>query len=313
MNSPLFDVVASLFPPYLAPTIDKYLRADIGCTISEQAAPLAEARFVSIEGKVLVYGAVEGGLLISDVKEAHTPLAMLDSRANQDLRHHVELVPLSLSRFLVIGPAWAAFYDLQTGVNQLVKFRTSTALHACRLDASTFVLSDRDLQMFTYTDGGISPSRRWPLKMNQVAVDSLIGAHSCFLAVRGNVVEAYDPYGAPGIRSITLAFRPQSVVAGRSSVLVANDQTVFVYNYSLMPLCTIQAHQPMTAIGELADGCVAIAFANALGVWKAGQLHHTYNLAFTPSWMAVPDRELVCAQGNRLYTFVKDTLIKAAV
>ena len=303
MNSPSFDLVSALFPPYLAPTIDKYLRADIGRTISEHVVPVAEPRFVSIEGKVLTYGAVVGGLLISDM---HSPLATLDARLNVDLLQQVELVPLSLSRFLVIGSLWVVLYDLHTGVNQLVKMRTGTALHACRLDASTFVLGDRDLQMFTYTGGGVSPTRRWPLKMNQVSVDRLIGAHSCFLAVRGNMVEVYDPFSVPGMRSVTLPFRPQSVVAGRCSVLIASEQTVFVYEYGLTPLCAIQVHQPMTAMGELADGCVVIAYANELNVWKAGQLHHTYRLGFTPCWMAVPDRELVCAQGARLYTFQKE-------
>lgn len=220
MNSPSFGVVASMFPPYLAPTIDKYLRADIGRTISEQDVPVAEARFVSIEGKVLTYGLVAGGLLISDM---HTPLAILDSGVNVDLRRDVELVPLSLSRFLVIGSAWVVLYDLQTGVNQVVKMRTGAPLHACRLDASTFVLGDRDLQMFTYAGGGISPARRWPLKMNQVSVDRLIGACSCFLAVRGNVVEVYDPFSVPGTRSITLPFRPRSVVASRFSVLIGKS------------------------------------------------------------------------------------------
>lgn len=303
MNSPSFDVVSCAFPPYLVPTIDKYLRADIGCTISVRNLPHAQPQFTSIEGRVLSYHQEPSGLLVSD---GHDPLALLEFKSNPDLHGKISMVPLSLTRFLVIGASCVTLYDVETGIHQLVKQRTNSTLQACRLDASTFVLGERGLEMFTYVGGGITRLRHWPLRMHQVAVDHLVGMPSCcFLAARGNVLEVYDPASVPGIRSVTLPYRPQSVVAGRASVLIANEQTVFVYDLNLIAQYYIQVRNPITALAELADGCVAIASDRELEIWKAAKLHHTYKLAFTPSWMAVENRELVCAEDNVLYTFLK--------
>jgi hypothetical protein len=302
MNSPSFDAIGSIFPQYLVPTIDKYLRADIGRTISVQNVPHAQPQFTTIEGRVLSYHKEPSGLLVSD---GEAP-ALLEFKSNADLHGKVNMVPLCLTRFLVIGVSCVTLYDVETGIHQLVKPRTNSTLHACRLDASTFVLGERGLEMFTYVGGGITRLRHWPLRMHQVAIDHLVGMpSSCFLAARGNVLEVYDPASVPGIRSITLPYRPQSVVAGRASVLVANEQTVFVYDLNLIAQYYIQVRNPITALAELADGCVAIATERELEIWKAAKLHHTYELAFTPTWMAVPNRELVCAEDTVLYTFLK--------
>jgi hypothetical protein len=304
MNSPSFECLASRFPSYLSPTIDKYLRADIGRVICTQNVAHAQPQFVSIEGQILSYYKEAGGLLVS---HGHATLAFLDSKTNPDLHGQAKLIPLSLKRFLVIGTTCVALYDLDTGINQVVKVHTGSAVYACRLDASTFVLGDRGLEMFTYVGGGVTRSRRWPLRMHQVAVDHLVGMpSSCFVAARGNVLEVYDPASVPGIRSVTLPYRPQLVVVGQSSILISNEQTVFVYNFNLFVLCVIQVQTRITALAELADGCVTIAYNRQLEVWKAAQLHHTYKLAFTPSWMTVLNRELVCAEDNTLYTFAKE-------
>lgn len=302
MNSPSFDKITAQFPPYLVSTIDNYLRADIGRTISVRNVPHAQPQFASVEGQVLIYHQEPSGVLVSD---GHAPLALLEFKSNADLHGKINMVPLSLTRFLVIGASCVTLYDVDAGIHQLVKPRTNSTLHACRLDASTFVLGERGLEMFTYVGGGITRLRHWPLRMHQVAIDHLVGMLSCFLAIRGNVIEVYDPARVPGIRSITLPYRPQSVVAGRASVLIANEQTVFVYGLNLIAQYYIQVKNPITALAELADGCVAIATERALEIWKAGKLHHTYELAFTPAWMAVSNRELVCAEENVLYTFIK--------
>jgi len=304
MNSPSFNEIAALFPSYLSSTIDKYLRADIGRSIAAQNVPHSKPQFVGIEGQILSYYKEPGGLLVSD---GHATLAFLDAKTNPDLYGQVKMVPLSLTRFLVIGSSSVALYDLDLGIiNQVVKVRASSAVHACRLDASTFVLGDRGLVLFTYVGGALTRLRHWPLRMHQVSIDHLVGMSYCFLAARANVIEVYDPASVPGIRSVALPFRPQSVVAGRSSVLIANEQTVFVYNFNLTALFSVQARAPITALAELADGCVAIAYERKLEIWKAAKLHHTYELAFTPVWMDVPNRELVCAEDNVLYTFLKN-------
>jgi hypothetical protein len=161
--------------------------------------------------------------------------------------------------------------------------------------------------MFSYEDGQVLARRHWPLRMQHVAVDRLAAVTpSSFIAVRANLLESYDTLSMPGIRSIILPYRPLHVVAYSRCLLIVMKTRVCAYNHQLWPLHSMEIHQPITALAELADGCVAVGCERELTVWKRGQLHHTYQLDFTPLWMAVPDRTLISSDGHSLFTFVKD-------
>ena len=53
MDSPAFGLLASALPPYLVPTIDKYLRADIGRSTQSEFLQLENAKFIQVNGELI--------------------------------------------------------------------------------------------------------------------------------------------------------------------------------------------------------------------------------------------------------------------
>jgi hypothetical protein len=307
MNSPLFDDMTALFPPYLVPTIDKYLRADIGCTITSRRLEFPRTRCICVDGDLLTYHATPEGINIYDAEGfvALLRVSVVTGSCNEGV---MEVVALCRTCYVVITRLHVILVDVQRDTVHLLSVRAGDAtLCACRLDASTFVIGRGHLSMFSYEDGQVIARRHWPLKMQHVAVDRLAAVTpSCFIAVRANLLESYDTSSMPGIRSIILPNRPHQVVAGQKFLLIAIKSRVCVYNHQLWPLNSMDIQRPITALAELADGCIAVGCEGELTVWKRGELYHTYRLDFTPLWMAVPDRALVSSDGHALFTFVKD-------
>jgi hypothetical protein len=303
MDSPAFSLLAAALPPYLVPTIDKYLRADIGRATRSQPLLLNNPKFVQVDGEVMTYSATPDGVLLAGQDGL---VAKFDPR--EVWTDACELVPLSRKQFLVVGPTCVTLFDLDTGraVNVVAPRERYAKLFACRDSKSTFIVADRDLTLYQYHDGKVYGLRRWPLRMHQVVADGLLDCsdrRGFFLAVRGNVVECYDIKSVPGLRSVTLEYRPRKVVAGARWILIAGDRHVDVYSKDLMFSHTVHTGAPITAMAELTDGCVVTGCRSGLRVWKKKTLFHTYDLGFTPSWMGVSEGLLVASDGSRLYTF----------
>ena len=148
MNSPAYDVLKAAWPSYLVPTIDKYLRADIGRRTVSEELPLANAQTVNIDEQVLTYRSTPDGVLVADA-EGLVALLVTDDVVGDGLAD-LELVPLSCSRFLVVGPTCITLFDLLTGVGAYVvrPRERDVKLRACRLSDSTFVVADMDLLIF---------------------------------------------------------------------------------------------------------------------------------------------------------------------
>ena len=307
MNSPSFDEMTALFPPYLVPTIDKYLRADIGRTITARRLESPQSRCVSVDGEVLTYHATPEGVKVYDA-EGLVALLRINVVTDSSQEGVMEVVPLNRTCYLVVTRLHIILFDVQRDTLHIIGVQAGDAtLCACRLDASTFILGRGHLSMYSYEDGQVFARRHWPLKMQHVAVDRLVAVNpSNFIAVRANLVESYDAASIPGIRSIVLPYRPRQVVAGRRFLLIAIKSRVCVYDHQLWSLNSVEIPGQITALAELADSCVAVGCERGLTVWKRGELHHTYHLDFTPLWMAVPDRVLVSSDGRSLFTFVKD-------
>lgn len=307
MNSPSFDEITALFPPYLAPTIDKYLRADIGRTIASRRLELLQPKCVAVDGEVLTYSATPDGVKIHDAQGlvAVLHINVFADSANEGV---LEVVPLCRTCYLVVTRFCITLFDVRRDTVHILGVRAGDmTLCACRLDASTFVIGRGHLSMHTYVDGRVLACRDWPLKMQHVAVDRLVPVNpSTFIAVRANLLESYDALSAPGIRSIILPYRPRLVVAGPNYVLVVIKNRVAVYNHQLRLMYSIEVQRPITTLVELADGCIAVGCERKLTVWKRGELHHTYELDFTPLWMKVSDRALISSDGCSLYTFIQD-------
>lgn len=304
MNSPAYDVLKASWPSYLVPTIDKYLRADIGRRTVSEELPLANAQTVNIDEQVLTYRSTPDGVLVADA-EGLVALLVTDDVVGDGLAD-LELVPLSCSRFLVVGPTCITLFDLLTGVGAYVvrPRERDVKLRACRLSDSTFVVADMDLLMYQYFEGKVYGLRKWPLKMHQVVADRLVGLESgLFLAIRGNGAHVYDISRAPGLRSVSLEYRPKHVQSGSKWLLIAGHKHLDVYTMDLTLDHTVHVDAPITSVCELADGCVVTGFEKGLKVWKSGCLHHTYKLDFTPTWLSLIQNTCVASDGDRLYTF----------
>ena len=304
MNSPAYDVLKAALPAYLVPTIDKYLRADIGWRTVSEELPLANAHSVTVDDQVLTYRSTPDGILVADA-EGLVALLVTDDVVGDGLAE-LELVPLSCSRFLVVGPTCITLFDLPTGIGAYVvrPRERDVKLKACRLSDSTFVIADMDLVMYQYFEGRVYGLRKWPLKMHQVVADRLVGLKPRhFLAIRGNGAHVYDTARSPGLRSVSLEYRPKHVQSGAQWLLIAGLKHVDVYTADLTLNHTVHVDAPITSICELADGCVVTGFEMGLKVWKRGCLHHTYKLDFTPTWLSLVQNACVASDGERMYTF----------
>jgi len=312
MDSPAFGLLATALPPYLVPTIDKYLRADIGRSTQSEFLQLENSKFIQVNGELLTYGSTSDGLLVVDkngLVAKLIPNEVLEDGASQH-----EVVPLCRTRYLVVGPTCVTLFDLETGraVNVVKPRDRYVKLFACRTSSSTFIVSDRDLTLYQYHDGRVYGLRQWPLRMHQVVVDRLLDIKPAsntgrfFVAVRGNVVECYDICVAPGVRSVVLEYRPRNVVEGSQWLLIAGDNHVDVYTKELMLSHTVKVGVKITAMVELPDGCVVTGCKLGLFVWKKRTLFHTYALDFTPTWMGVSDGMLVASDGLMMHTFIKE-------
>ncbi len=308
MDSPAFGLLAAALPPYLVPTIDKYLRADIGRSPRSRPLLFDNPKFLQVDGELLTYKSTPDGVLLADQVGLVAKLVPNEVVVDGACDH--ELVPLCRTRYLVVGHTCVTLFDLVTGraIDVVVPRERYVKLYACRDSSSTFIVSDRDLTLYQYHDGQVYGLRRWPLRMHQVVVDRLLELRhntrlGFFLAVRGNVVECYDIGSVPGLRSVSLEYRPRKVVAGPQWILVAGDQHVDVYSKDLMLNHTVHTGAPITALAELTDGCVVTGCRSGLHVWKKKSLFHTYALGFTPAWMGLVAGQLVASDGLMLHTF----------
>ena len=303
MDSPAFGLLAAALPPYLVPTIDKYLRADIGRSTRSRPLLFDNPKFIQVDGELLTYRTTPNGVLLADQVGLVAKFV-----PNEVVTADCKLVPLSRRQYLVVGPTCVTLFDLDTGrsVDVVTPRERYVELFACRESKTTFIVADRDLTLYQYHDGKVYGLRRWPLRMHQVVVDCLLDCghrRGFFLAVRGNVVECYDIKSVPGLRSVTLEYRPHTVVAGAQWILIAGERHVDVFSKDLMFSHTVHTGVPITAMAELTDGCVVTGCHLGLRVWKKKSLFHTYELGFTPSWMGVSDGLLVASDGLRLHTF----------
>jgi hypothetical protein len=301
MNSPAFAVLSESLPPYLVPTIDKFLRADVGRKHTASNFQLEDPKFMQVQDQLLCYSASSYGLVIADMDGAVACLV-----ADEPDPKLLEVVALSRARYLVIGPTCVEFFDLHTGCTQFVVSPRDRAvtLKACRLSDSTFVVSDHDLFLYSYDRGQVFGVRRWPLRINQVVADRLLEQDEFhFLTLRGNKLEHYDVKSLPGVRSVALSFRPQHVCAGYGRVVVSNSTGISVFQSDLTLDYIACTGSPITACSVLPDSCIVTAHLGGLKVWKHGSLYHIYQLAFTPIWMQVSAGKLVATDGKALYTF----------
>jgi hypothetical protein len=301
MNSPAFDVLRAGLPPYLVPTIDKYLRAAIGMQHTPTPFHLEEPKFMQMQDMLMCYNASSYGLVIADPDGAVACLQVDEPDTKM-----LELVALSRTRYLVVGPTCVEFFDLQLNTTQFVVHPRDRAvtLKACRLSDSTFVLSDYDLKLYDCEMGQVCAVRRWPLRINQVVADQLLGLDdSHFLAVRGNKLEHHDIKSLPGVRSVSLSFRPQYVVSANGRVVACSPTGISVFHADLTLDFVACVGSPITSCAVLADACIVTGHDKALKVWKRGSLYHKYSLDFTPIWMSVSGGRLVAADGEQLHTF----------
>jgi hypothetical protein len=309
MDSPAFGVLAAALPHYLVPTIDKYLRADIGRSTRSQWLLLDDPKFIQVDGELLTYKSTSDGVLLAD--KVGLVAKLIPNEVADDASCDCQLVPLSRTRYLVVGSTCVTLFDLVTGraIDVVSPRDRHVKLFACRESSSTFIVSDRDLTLYQYLDGKVYRLRRWPLRMHQVVVDCLLELKNRlrdrpgFLAVRGNVLECYDIVSMPGVRSVSLEYRPRKVVAGLQWVLVAGEQHVDVYSKDLMLSHTVHTGAQITAMAELTDGCVVTGCQSGLRVWKKKSLFHTYDLDFTPAWMGLSEGLLVASDGLQMHTF----------
>jgi hypothetical protein len=282
------------------------LRADIGWRAVSAELPLANAQMATVNDQILAYRSTPDGLMVAD-SEGLLALLVTDDVVGDGFPE-LELVPLSCSRFLVVGPSCVTLFDLDTGRGaHVVRPRErDVRLRACRLSDSTFIVADRDLFMYQYFEGRVYGLRKWPLKMHQVVADRLVSLESVdghFVAIRGNGAHCYDTSRAPGVRSVSLGYRPKLVKSGSKWLLIAGDKHLDVYTTDLTLDHTIHSDARITAMSELADGCVVTGFESGLKVWKRGSLHHTYRLDFTPTWLSLSQNTCVASDGLRMYTF----------
>jgi hypothetical protein len=301
MDSPAFAVLRAGLPHYLVPTIDKYLRADIGAKHSFSPSQLDKPKFVAVNDQLLCYNASAYGLVVAD---ADGVIACL--LADEPDPSQLELVALSRTRYLVVGPTCVELFDLELGTTQFVvppRDRVVT-LKACRLSDSTFVVSDHNLSLYEYDNGQVFGVRRWPLRINQVVADRLLSLDELhFMVLRANKLEHYDVKSLPGVRFVALSFRPQHVAASHARVVAASHTGISVFQEDLTLDYIACTGSPITACAVLPDACVVTAHCNGLQVWKRGSLYHTYRFDFTPIWMHVSGGKLVATDGSGLYTF----------